>query len=79
MDCGTCSSLCCLKTTLRRFKEDNDFNNVTLVYEDGTQVRHTKSSSLHPVHNNTIFKQQKSKSQLEQIYSSNGNDGVEME
>ena len=56
-----------MKTTLRRFKEDNDFDNVILVYEDGTQVRHTKASSLHPVHNNTIFKQQKTKSQLEQI------------
>ena len=58
-------------------KEDEDFNNATLAHEDGTQVRHTKSSSLHPVQNNTIFKQ-KSKSQLEQIYSSNGENRVKV-
>ena len=56
-------------------KEDNDFNNATLAHEDGTQVRHTKWPLLHPVHNNTIFKQ-KSKSKLEKIYISNGENGV---
>ena len=65
-----------VKITLRRFKEDNDFNNVTLAHEDGTQVRHTKSFSLDQSTINTIFKQQKSESQLEQIYSSNGENRV---
>ena len=68
-----------VKITLRRFKEDNDFNNVTLAHEDGTQVRHTRSSSLDQSTINTIFKQQKSESQLEQIYSLNGKNGVKTE
>ena len=40
-----------VKLTLGRIKEHHDFNNLTLAYEDGTQVRQTESSSLHPVHN----------------------------
>ena len=68
-----------VKITLGRFKEDNDFNNITLAHEDGTQVRHTRSSSLHQSTINTIFKQQKSESQLEQIYSLNGKNGVKTE
>ena len=31
--------------------ECDDFNNVTLAYEDDSQVRFTKSSLLHPVNN----------------------------
>ena len=38
-------------TALGRVKEYNDFNNVTLAYEDDSQVRFTKSSFLHPVNN----------------------------
>ena len=30
--------------TLQRLKEYNDFNDVTMAYEDGTQVRQTRSS-----------------------------------
>ena len=68
-----------MKITLRRLKEDSDFNDVTLVHEDGTQVRHTRSSSLDQSTINTIFKQQKSESQLEQIYIENGKNGVKTE
>ena len=68
-----------MKITLRRLKEDSDFNDVTLAIEDGTQVRHTRSSSLDQSTINTIFKQQKSESQLEQIYSLNGKNGVKTE
>ena len=68
-----------VKITLRRFKEDNDFNNVTLAHEDGTQVRHTRSSWLDQSTINTLFKQQKSESQLEQIYIENGKNGVKTE
>ena len=68
-----------VKITLGRFKEDNEFNNITLAHEDGTQVGHTRSSSLHQSTINTIFKQQKSESQLEQIYSLNGKNGVKTE
>ena len=38
-------------TALGGLKEYNDFNNVTLAHEDGTQVRQTKSSSHYPVQN----------------------------
>ena len=40
-----------VKLTLGRIKEHDDLNNVTLAYEDGAQVRQTRSSSLHSVHN----------------------------
>ena len=36
---------CSVKSTLRRLKEYNDFNDVTMAHEDGTQVRQARSSS----------------------------------
>ena len=38
-------------STLRKLKDNDDFNNVTMAHEDVTQVRHTRSSSHHPVTN----------------------------
>ena len=32
-----------------RLQEYNDYNDVTMAYEDGTQVRHTRSSLHQPV------------------------------
>ena len=56
---------CSVKSTLRRLKEYNDFNDVTMAHEDGTQVRQTRSSSHHPVKIDTKVKE-KSESQVEQ-------------
>ena len=41
----------CVKSTLRRLQEYNDFNDVTMAHEYGTQVRQTRSSWHHPVNN----------------------------
>ena len=68
-----------MKSTLERLKECNDLNDVTMAHEDGTQVRHTRSSWLDQSTINTLFKQQKSESQLEQIYIENGKNGVKTE
>ena len=38
-----------LITPLWRLQEYNDYNDVTMAYEDGTQVRHTRSSLHQPV------------------------------
>ena len=58
-------------TTLGELKEYNDFNNVTMAHEDGTQVRQTRSSSHHPVKIDTKVKE-KSESQVEQTVEKNG-------
>ena len=34
-----------MKSKLERIRECNDLNDVTMAHEDGTQVRHTRSSS----------------------------------
>ena len=36
-------------TSLGRLQEYNDYNDVTMAYDDGTQVRHTRSSLHQPV------------------------------
>ena len=38
-------------STLGKLKDNEDFNNDTMAYEDVTQVRQTRSSSHHPVTN----------------------------
>ena len=50
-NCSTSSVYGVCEGTLRRLKEYNDFNDVTMAHEDGTQVRQTRSSSYHPVNN----------------------------
>ena len=48
-NCNNCSVfivwLWHVKSTLERLKECNDLNDVTMAHKDGTQGRHTRSSS----------------------------------
>ena len=43
--------VCQCEKYIRKVSECDDFNNVTLAYEDDSQVRFTNSSLLHPVNN----------------------------